>query len=319
MSDKVFTTYDEQIHILTERGIKIETPTEKSYAKKRLQHEGYYNLINGYKKLFLIQPENPNYIEGKEQFFPGTTINEIYALYNFDRKLRNVFFKNILIFETNIKSLISYAFSKEHPEENYLVYTNFNTSLRNSEKNITNLISEIQKQIANRYQDPSISHYLKTYGNVPLWVLNNILTLGTISKFYSLMKENEQQDIAKIYHVTNSELKSSLFYISKVRNFCAHSNRLYCFRTTTPIATTPLHISMNLPIDSNGEYLLGKRDLFACVIALKRLLPKNLFKMFAKQIHHELNSLRTQLSVLSEADVLNAMGFPLTWYEDILK
>ena len=38
-----------------------------------------------------------------------------------------------------------------------------------------------------------------TYGYLPLWVLNNILTLGTISKFYSLMKQNERQTISKIF------------------------------------------------------------------------------------------------------------------------
>ena len=61
-----------------------------------------------------------------------------------------------------------------------------------------------------------------TYGYLPLWVLNNILTLGTISKFYSLMKQNERQTVSKIFRLSDNELESILTYVSSVRNFRAH-------------------------------------------------------------------------------------------------
>ena len=51
-----------------------------------------------------------------------------------------------------------------------------------------------------------------TYGYLPLWVLNNILTLGTISKFYSLMKQNERQTISKIFR----RITVALLSLSKV-------------------------------------------------------------------------------------------------------
>lgn len=112
---------------------------------------------------------------------------KLHALYQFDRVLRNIFFRYILEVETNIKSLISYYFSEAHGHKNFLVYSNFNTSLRDSNTKITALIAEIQRQLASRSTDPSIAHYLNRHGYIPLWVLNNILTLGTISKFFSLM------------------------------------------------------------------------------------------------------------------------------------
>ena len=92
----------------------------------------------------------------------GTKINEIKALYNFDARIRRIFFKYILLIETNIKNLIAYTFSQAHPQENYLVYTNFNRNLRDSNKLITNLISDIQRQISSRVSDPCISHYLRS-------------------------------------------------------------------------------------------------------------------------------------------------------------
>lgn len=88
----------------------------------------------------------------------------IYNLYNFDSKLREIFLKNILPLETNIRSLVAYYFPKNHPENHYLVYENFDTSKRDSERNIMSLLSDIHKQIASRISDPSISHYVKKYG-----------------------------------------------------------------------------------------------------------------------------------------------------------
>ena len=270
MPAKDFKTYDEQISILVSRGVQIITPEDKSFAKKTLQHEGYYNLINGYNKLFL---------SGTDVYKPGTTLQEIYALYSFDKKLREIFLQNILHLETNIKSLIAYYFPQSHPESNYLIYGNFDTAKRDAYKNIPELIAEIQRQIANRCSDPSITHYLQSYGYIPLWVLNNILTFGTISKFYSLMLQQERQSISKIFHLSDNELESILFYISSVRNFCAHGNRIYCYRSRRPLGNMQLHIDLQIPLSDNNEYTYGKRDLFAVMIALKATLSKAEFRL----------------------------------------
>ena len=73
MPDKIFRKHDELINLLIERGVDISTPKARRFAKTRLQHEGYYNLINGYKTLFLVDPT-------KDEYKAGTTIDEIYAL-----------------------------------------------------------------------------------------------------------------------------------------------------------------------------------------------------------------------------------------------
>lgn len=316
--EKEFTTYNQQIRLLSERGMIIDTPAQKSYAKRRLQYEGYYNLINGYKTLFIATEGDSNFVPGVERFKQGTTLNDIYALYNFDRKMRELFLKYILILETNVKNLIAYSFGKAHKDEHYLVYTNFNTYLRDSDKKIIALISEIQRQISSRITDPSISHYINNYGYVPIWVLNNILTLGTVSKFYSLMNPTEQSEVSKVFHIQPIELIAALFYLSKVRNFCAHGNRLYCFRSSAPISNTPIHNDLMIPIDQHNEYVCGKRDLFACVIVLKRLLPRNLFNMFIKNLNKLIKNLTSELRVIPVTDVLAVMGFPEDWYQKLI-
>ena len=132
------------------------------------------------------------------------------------------------------------------------------------------------------------------------------------------MKQPERQEIAKKFSLNDAELESALFYLSKIRNFCAHGNRLYCFRSKTPIFTSVMHDTLGLQKNDKGEYLSGKRDLFAAVIILKCLLPKTIFKTFVKSIYHELDILQRKLKVLTEEDVLVVMGFPKDWRGHIL-
>lgn len=312
MQSKPFKTHDQLIELLEGRGIDFSSSESKSFAKKKLQRIGYYSLINGYSSLFWDSSKEDIYL-------PGTTIEEIYNLYLFDRKLREIFLRNILPLETNIKSLIAYYFPQMHPETHYLTYDNFDTSRKDANKNITALIAEIQRQVAGRVSDPSISHYLNNYGYIPLWVLNNILTLGTISKFYSLMQQKERQEISKIFHLSDNELEIILTYISSIRNFCAHGNRLYCYRSKRPLCDTTLHQSMQIPKTDKGEYAYGKRDLFSVMIGLKLTISKTEYRRLVKELDIALKNLYSHKHILTESKILNAMGFPLDWKEKVLK
>lgn len=307
MSDKPFKTHDELIALLISRNVDISTPGQKSFTKKVLQHEGYYNLINGYSKLFLTSTV-PD-----DVYRSGTTVEEIYSLYEFDRKLRHIIFKYILSVETNIKSLIAYYFPQQYGHDNYMLYNNFDTNKRDADQNITSVISEFQKQIASRAKDPSISHYLKKYGYIPLWVLNNILTLGQISKFYSILKQPDRQKISKVFLITDNQLESILFYLSSVRNFCAHGNRLYCFRTKRPLIDFNAHAFLKIPKTNGHEYDYGKRDLFASMIALRYVLPKSDYLKLIKEIYRLFSIIRPKLTAINENDILKEMGFPIDW------
>ncbi len=310
-NEKVFKTNDELIALLDSRGVNVSSG-HKGYAKKVFQHDGYFNIINGYNKLFLIT-KIPD-----DKYKPGTTVEEIYALYDFDKRLRDIIFKYLLMVERNVKNLIAYVFSDEYGHDNYMLYKNFDTSQRNAQENITNLISDIQHQISSRSSDPVITHYLKKYGYIPLWVLNNILTFGQISKFYHVLKQKDKQQVSKTFHINDSELESILYYLSIVRNFCAHGNRLYCFRTKKPLINLSAHKSLQIPLTEGSEYQYGKRDFFACIIALSYMLPSSEYKRLIKEIYRLFSSTRPKLKVITEDNILKEMGFPKDWREKAL-
>lgn len=107
---KDFKTKEEQINILKTRGMSFD---DEENAKKILLNNNYYNIINGYKDLFL---DSTNRLSYK----PGTKFEEIYALYEFDRQLRNIFLEYILKIENSMRSLIAYYFSQSYGNDNYL-------------------------------------------------------------------------------------------------------------------------------------------------------------------------------------------------------
>ncbi len=88
---KEFKTLNEQIEILQNKGLVIEN---LEYAKEVLFRENYF-FLNGYRHLFMKSNVDRTYID-------GTTFEELYSLFLFDRQLRNIIFKNI-IFEAEFK------------------------------------------------------------------------------------------------------------------------------------------------------------------------------------------------------------------------
>lgn len=247
--DKVFRTYDEQIQILKNKGLKID----KTSANLRLLQRGnYYNIINGYKDLFIDKNVST------ENFKTGTSFEEIIALSNFDKKLRTILFERLLYLETSIKSILSYKFSQKYGSDNYLLFANFNsfnkvnvkkTTRAKRAEQINNIIAKMQNVLAESISKKNyINHYILKYGYVPFWVLVNAVSFGTISRFYGLMKETDQADIAKEFSVNYQELGEYMKIMAFFRNLCAHDERIYDAREEiTAIPDNKYHSILSIP------------------------------------------------------------------------
>lgn len=135
--DKKFSTTNSQLRKLRSRGLIIPNG---SRVKKILEMENYYNLINGYKDLFI----DHTYSGIDEKYKDNTNFNELYELYIFDRELRNVFIRYILEIENNIKSVTAHIFSKEYGHDNYLKIVNFDTSIKQWKKIRHNLKKQVK-------------------------------------------------------------------------------------------------------------------------------------------------------------------------------
>lgn len=305
MKMKVFKTIQEQISILESKGLIID---DYLFTEDILIRENYF-FISGYRHLFLKSPKDRNFIK-------GTTFRELYALFNFDRQVRNIIFKNLLIIENNMKSIISYQLSKKYGfrEKDYLRPENF-TKAPDKQRQLNDTLKKMKRQIrVNGSQHSATSHYLKNYGYIPLWVVVKVLSFGIVGELYTVMKKEDQEEIANIYDLSINNLLTYLPILSNYRNLCAHEDILYDHRTQKIIGDTKYHDGLDIPT-TDGEYIYGKDDLFALIIILKQLLRPEEFRLFINELSYEVDVLCGKLKVINIGKVLDTMGFPRNFRE----
>ena len=302
---KVFKTIQEQISILESKGLIID---DYLFTEDILIRENYF-FISGYRHLFLKSPKDRNFIN-------GTTFRELYALFNFDRQVRNIVFKNLLIIENNLKSIISYQLSKKYGfrEKDYLRPENF-TKVPDKQRQLSDTLKKMKRQIrVNGAQHSATSHYLKNYGYIPLWVVVKVLSFGIVGELYTVMKREDQEEIANIYDLSINNLLTYLPILSNYRNLCAHEDILYDHRTQKIIGDTRYHDGLDIPT-TDGEYIYGKDDLFALIIILKQLLRPEEFRLLINELSYEIDILCGKLKVINIGKVLDTMGFPRNFRE----
>ena len=308
MIAKSFKTIDEQLNILRNKGLTID---DENFAKDILIRENYF-FLSGYRHLFLKSSNDRNFIN-------GTNFRELYAMFSFDRQIRNIMFKNLLIIENNLKSVISYQLSKKYgfKEKDYLKSSNFNMS-REKSKQVNDLIKKIKRQIrVNGSQHSATVHYINYYGFIPFWVVVKVLSFGIVCELFSIMKYEDQKDIASVYGISVENLLTYLPILANYRNLCAHEDLLYNHKTLKSIDNTKYHHELDIPQIDN-VYIYGKNDLFALLIILKFMLREEEFNLLVKEIKYEVDILDGKLNVISIDKVLDKMGFPKN-YEEIVR
>lgn len=307
MRNKVFKNLDEQIEILKSKGIIIKN--EES-AKEILLKENYF-FISGYRHLFMK--------DGKDKYFiQGTTFKELYSMFVFDRNIRNIFFKNILIIENNVKSLISYQLSKKYgfKEKDYLDTKNF-TEDSIKARQVHDVLDKVRRQIrVNGRKHSATIHYITNYGYIPLWILVKVLSFGLMAELYNIFKENDQIEIADIYNLDADTFSTYLNILSNYRNLCAHEDILYDHKTQKMIPDTIYHRLLDIP-KFEDEYIYGKNDLFSLVIILKSLLSEEQFRAMTNELSYEIDILTGKVSVIPINKILNKIGFPDNWRDII--
>lgn len=317
---RVFKETQDQIIIQQGRGLQI---LNDGVTQRIIEAENYYKLFNGYKEPFLDSTK-PD-----ETYLPGTKFEEVYALYLFDRELRNIFIRYILEIENNMKSVLAHEFSRKYGYDNYLKVANFDTSIQPGERKtkaqkvgeISDLISNLQHEVARQLSknNSMVSHYMLNYGYIPLWVLVNTLTIGTISVFYSHLEQQDQNNIGRFFSLKPDELKTILQVLTLYRNACAHDERFYNLKSMNRnmrpnnIKALPIHATIGIPKNAGNNYMAGVNDLFAIVLIFKTMLSKDAFTTFYDSLDALMQKLSNKLTTISISRIEADMGFVHNW------
>ena len=169
-SMKEYKTFNQQLTILRNRGMIVP---QNGAPKRFLEQENYYNVINGYKDIFLTKDAQGNPIK-PEAYIQNTHFDELKALFLFDRELRFLFLKYLLIFENSFKTVISHEFSRKYPKANS--YPDIANYRDDDPKSVLKQISILTKTIhENVGAKGAIKHYYRR-----TWI-SSVMGFGKLS------------------------------------------------------------------------------------------------------------------------------------------
>ena len=279
---KPFLTIDEQIALLKSRHL---TFLSEEQARNNLSRYGYYEIVNGYKDLFLEDKVNP---DDEDSYLAGATFENIFDLFLFDTRLRRAVFTSMLEVEMNLRTAISYVIGKHYGsnEAIYLVRKNFKsgkgTFYRGKpEYQIDQLLRKLRK-IRNDNVQP-MKHYRECYNNVPPWIIIKGTSFGNLLMLYKLLKPPLKNEVISMLYDIPVELvhndpsikdlfSDSLKLFHKYRNRSAHGGRIYNYiPENTSIRYSPLlhsKISVDEAAYRKGQGHHGNRVLLATLSML---------------------------------------------------
>ena len=304
---KDFKTISQQVEILKNKGLIID---DIENAEMILLKENYF-FLNGYRHLFMNSASD-------RTFVTGSTFNELYSLFLFDRYSRNIFFKNLLIIENRLKSVISYQMSKKYgyKEKDYLNLKNF-TQDPEKRRRVKDVIEKMKRQIRiNTSRHNATMHYLKNYGYIPLWILVKVLSFGMVCELFSILKDEDKIEVASVFGISVEYLEDFLPILSNYRNLCAHEDIVFDHKTERQIPDTEYHKKLNI-FKMDGEYIYGKNDIFSVIIMFKYMLGDDEFRLMLKEFEYEFEKLDGRIDSIPVEKILDTMGIPKN-YIDII-
>ena len=287
---KKWASFQAQLEKLVERGCVV---SDTEFCIDTLQRVNYYRLT----AYFLP------FRESSGRYKPGTTFEQIYSTYEFDRKMRANLFSAIEEIEIFLRAQLAHYHAEEYGELGYCDPQHFSAHCNHDE-----FMSRFKAEVERNDKLLFVKHHVDKYGrNFPLWVAVELFSFGTISFFYSNLKTHDQKRLTKVMYpnspIGNKVLMSWLRCCTDLRNTCAHYGRLY-HRIFPAQPKTP---KVKPAVSDEFNFILRDR-LFDMIYVLRCLYPKG--KQWNSTILAPIIALIKQYE--SHID-LQHIGFPADW------
>ena len=211
--DKPPLSFEEQADRIIQRGLIVEKPL----LVDRLKSVNYYRL-SGY--LF-------PYRQADDTFKPGTTFEQVWRHYAFDRRLRLIIMDAIERIEVSVRTQLIYALAHATQAFGYTDPKNFPELTADEHTRLLKTITDEANHSKERFVDHFRTKYGDKHAHLPLWMAGEIMSFGSTLTMYRGTSDAIKRSIAEPYHIPDEILTSWLKTINVIRNICAHHSRLW--------------------------------------------------------------------------------------------
>lgn len=225
--DKKWLSYDEQLELLSQRGMLIEDPT---YASEVLSCVSYYRL-SGY---FRYWQKDPDY--GDDTFIEGTSFNRIFRLYQAEANLANICKSLLATCELVLRTRFAHYYGEHVAPTRSFAYGKGFTTLSSGrrepiEERILSDLDRSKDLFVDHYRQDIKQGYLykpEAYDKMPIWVAVEALSFGTLSRMIEASGDSGVLDaIADSLNTTRKLLPSQVRSFVYLRNRTSHYGRLW--------------------------------------------------------------------------------------------
>jgi abortive infection bacteriophage resistance protein len=310
-SVKPFATIGEQVTLLESRGLT----TKPAVAEQWLRTVGYYRL-SGY--WYPYRELGGDVYGGRlDGFVTGATFDDVIQLYEFDRKLRTFIHDGVERVEVALRSQLGYLIGSIGPLA-YLDASIFRPNFKHENWLDT---AKTRTNRARRHSEP-IRHHEKHYnGELPIWVLTEVLDFADVSILYEGLLAKDQWYVAEQLGVKidiqglSANQRSKVLkahplarwmeQLTVVRNACAHHSRVWN-RPFTPVSTAGLRTIEELHSLPEGQ---SERLYGALTVMAHMLQSTSPGSTWAGKVGLLIENSFSPLLGRSVAE----MGFPIDW------
>lgn len=191
-----------------------------------LRYVNYYRLTG-----FLF----PFKILDSERYQSGITIDYLWSLYTFDRRLRGLLFECVSRLEVAFRTVFAYehAYATNTPfcyAEPYCFDFGHGKGTRKKnevEERYREMMKRIDAAIEQAKNLRFMRHFREKYANErpPVWMVVEVLSFGILYHYFRLLPRFVQIQIAHRFGFTERTFCSVLTALNRVRNKCAHHER----------------------------------------------------------------------------------------------
>lgn len=265
---------------LRENGIKIGGTAQK----RTLKNIGYYHGYKGYR--FARKSSNR---------LPVDDFVQVAGLYEFDMRLKALFYPKIMSIETALKNYTLEAVVKDAASSSfediwrksltdYRSYTG--NAYRKAWETRQRLRSEVDAIIYNQRGRDVIGHFRDADKEIPIWAIFEVMTLGNFGAFYSCLDRRVKTEVVRDLGMPDSldselRLKEIIFALKDFRNAIAHNGIVLDVRFQSGSVNS--HVSQLLKQETGVEGI-DFADVTDYVVLLTYLLRcMHLIKTESKQ------------------------------------
>ena len=207
----------DQIQHLLSQGMTLSN-TER--AERALNHIGFHRL-SSYWKPFELSPGTST----GTLFKKGTSFSSVVTRYLFDQRLRSLLLEAFSFVEISVRTHWAYqlAHGFQHGD-----FAHQDKALFNQDYHSKNL-QELRRTYKQSGQSGS-----NNFQALTIFEVLPAMSFGQLSKWYSNLTDRTiRQSISQIYGMDERTLVSTLRHLTKIRNICAHHERLWDCRIST--------------------------------------------------------------------------------------